>query len=92
MAEKEAIRYQYDSYTPLMKQSNNGMSTLQRSEMSTALKNGTQTSTTIAISSKKPSKTGCCSCQGKKSSTFWAALLTNLGICTLLFGYTLLGN
>ncbi|XP_065086891.1 TWiK family of potassium channels protein 7 [Ochlerotatus camptorhynchus] len=92
MAEKEAIRYQYDSYTPLMKQSNNGMSTLQRSEMSTALKNGTQTSTTIAISSKKPSKSGCCSCRGKKSSTFWAALLTNLGICTLLFGYTLLGS
>ncbi|XP_055604672.1 uncharacterized protein LOC129752909 [Uranotaenia lowii] len=94
MAEKEAIRYRYDSYTPLMKQSsNNGMSTLQRSEMSTALKNGTQTSTTIAISAKKaPSKSGCCSCQNQKSSAFWAALLTNLGICTLLFGYTLLGS
>lgn len=89
MSEKATIRYQYDSYTPFTA---NGVNPLQRSEMSTVLKNVTQTSTTIAISSKKTTKYGCCSCQGKKSSNFWAAILTNLGICLLLFGYTLLGK
>lgn len=89
MSEKATIRYHYDSYTPT---STNGINALKRSEMSTVLKNVTQTSTTIAISSKKTTKYGCCSCRGKKSSNFWAAILTNLGICTLLFGYTLLGK
>ncbi|XP_038120069.1 uncharacterized protein LOC119770036 [Culex quinquefasciatus] len=89
MNEKATIRYQYDSYTPFTA---NGVNPLQRSEMSTVLKNVTQTSTTIAISSNKTTKYGCCSCQSKNSSNFWAAILTNLGICTLLFGYTLLGS
>lgn len=35
---------------------------------------------------------GCCQCMGPKSTAFWVGLLTNLGICTLLFAYTLLGG
>ena len=35
---------------------------------------------------------GCCRCMGPKSTSFWIGLLTNLGICTLLFAYTLLGG
>lgn len=35
---------------------------------------------------------GCCRCMGPKSTAFWIGLLTNLGICTLLFAYTLLGR
>lgn len=35
----------------------------------------------------------CCCCTiSARSASFWASFLTNLGICTLLFGYTLLGE
>lgn len=37
-------------------------------------------------------KKRCCNCMGPKATSFWVSLLTNLGICTLLFGYTLLGS
>lgn len=37
-------------------------------------------------------KRRCCSCMSPKAASFWIAMLTNLGICTLLLSYTLLGN
>ncbi|XP_055639953.1 TWiK family of potassium channels protein 7 [Toxorhynchites rutilus septentrionalis] len=86
MTEKEPVRCQYDSYSALMI---NSKDRPQQSEMNSVLKHGVQKST-ITVVTKKTS--GCCSCQGKKSASFWVTFLTNLGICTLLFGYTLLGS
>lgn len=81
MAEKDSGRYCYEPYPPIGKQQNNGTSSAKNNE---ALK----VSTTV----EKNKKRRCCSCLGPKSSSFWAALLTNLGICTLLLAYTLLGK
>ncbi|XP_055846188.1 uncharacterized protein LOC129912104 [Episyrphus balteatus] len=46
--------------------------------------------------SSRKAKRKCCSCFGRPSTTkpmsFWTGLITNLGICTLLLAYTLLGS
>lgn len=42
--------------------------------------------------SRRNGRGRCCKCLGPKSTAFWLSLLTNLGICTLLFAYTLLGE
>lgn len=34
----------------------------------------------------------CCACNSAQNGPFWVGLLTNLGICALLFAYTLLGK
>ncbi|XP_058059952.1 TWiK family of potassium channels protein 18 [Anopheles bellator] len=97
--------YRYDTYVPLMKSATmkgaKGGPVHRTSETSTVLKGGTQTTMTkhgtTTIHSKEAGPGGgasrCCSCcGGRGSSTFWAALLTNIGICTLLLAYTLLGS
>ncbi|XP_035776325.1 uncharacterized protein LOC118458189 [Anopheles albimanus] len=100
--------YRYDTYVPLMKSGGTmkPVKTVHcSSETSTILKGSTQTTmtkhgtTTIHGSRETGSgrddrgRSRCCSsCGGRGSSSFWATLLTNLGICTLLLAYTLLGS
>uniref|UniRef100_A0A1B0GH38 Putative twik family of potassium channel protein 7 n=2 Tax=Lutzomyia longipalpis TaxID=7200 RepID=A0A1B0GH38_LUTLO len=90
MGDKESGRYHcYDQYPPL-KQNN----TLKR-EPPSSLKAGTSTGSGVpsgAMSGAPNKSRKCCSCLGPKSAPFWVGLLTNLGICTLLFAYTLLGS
>lgn len=89
MAEKDAGRYRYEPYQPLTsKQQNNGgksnepPTTLKLSGNSAKMKNPDE---------KSNNATHCC-CMGPKARSFWISLLMNLGICSLLFGYTLLGS
>uniref|UniRef100_A0A182K1R4 Potassium channel domain-containing protein n=1 Tax=Anopheles christyi TaxID=43041 RepID=A0A182K1R4_9DIPT len=92
--------YRYDTYAPLMMKSATlkGVKAVHcTSETATVLKGGTHTTMTkhsTTIHSKDgTAKSRCCSCcSGRGSSTFWAALLTNIGVCTLLLAYTLLGS
>lgn len=99
MAEKEGGRYMYEPYQPLTsKQQNNGTNSAKRCDPPSSLKPGTSSS----ASNKNANGAGgsgpgentkrCCNCMGPKATSFWVSLLTNLGICTLLFGYTLLGS
>jgi hypothetical protein len=94
MAEKDAVRY--NTYTNVYikpPNPNNAVNTMPRTELTSSLKSGSQTTTTASTSTiklKHSSKRNCCNCT--KSSSFWTSLLTNLGICTLLFAYTLLGE
>lgn len=88
MAEKDAGRYRYEPYQPLTsKQQNNGgksnepPTTLKLSGNSAKMKNPDE----------KTKAKRCC-CMGPKARSFWISLLMNLGICSLLFGYTLLGS
>ena len=91
MAEKDSGRYRYEPYPPLTtKQQNNGASTLKRNEPPSSLK--ASCSKTNADSQVVEAPTRCCSCVGTKKTNFWIGVLTNLGICTLLLAYTLLGN
>lgn len=47
----------------------------------------------LKSASISPDSSKCCCCTiSSRSASFWASFLTNLGICTLLFGYTLLGK
>lgn len=89
MAEKDAGRYRYEPYQPLTsKQQNNGgksnepPTTLKLSGNSAKMKNPDEKTT----NGKR------CCCMGPKARSFWISLLMNLGICSLLFGYTLLGS
>ena len=88
MAEKDAARYRYEPYQPLTsKQQNTGGKAC---EPPTTLKISGNTT-----KGKKPdekSKSKCCCCLSPKARSFWISLLMNLGICSLLFGYTLLGS
>lgn len=97
MAEKDSTRYRYDPYQPLTskQQNNNGTNTLKRCDPSSSLKSG------VAVASgtkpnlptkPKENPKRCCNCMGPKATSFWVSVLANLGICTLLFGYTLLGS
>lgn len=91
MAEKDAGRYHYDPYQPLAaKQHNNGAGTMKACEPPNTLK----LSRTTAMGKKDDDKTSkrCCGCIGPKAQSFWISLLVNLGICSLLFGYTMLGS
>lgn len=88
MAEKDAGRYRYESYQPLTsKQQNNGgksndpPTTLKLSGNAAKMKNPDE-----------QAKAKHCCCMGPKARSFWISLLMNLGICSLLFGYTLLGS
>lgn len=88
MAEKDASRYRYEPYQPLTsKQQNNGGKSC---EPPTTLKIGATTTKVKNPDGKSNSK--CCCCFGPKARSFWISLLMNLGICSLLFGYTLLGS
>ncbi|XP_049280372.1 potassium channel subfamily K member 18 [Anopheles funestus] len=100
MHEKDSHdHYRYDTYAPLMKSATmKGVKAVHcTSETSTVLKGATHTTMTkhsTTIHSKDgTAKSRCCSCcSSRGSSTFWAALLTNIGVCTLLLAYTLLGS
>ncbi|XP_050069644.1 potassium channel subfamily K member 18 [Anopheles maculipalpis] len=100
MHEKDSHdHYRYDTYAPLMKTATmKGVKAVHcTSETSTVLKGGTHTTMTkhsTTIHSKDgTAKSRCCSCcSSRGGSTFWAALLTNIGVCTLLLAYTLLGS
>lgn len=88
MAEKDAGRYRYEPYQPLTskQQNNSGKSC----EPPTTLKISGNTTKGKTPDEKPNSK--CCCCLGPKARSFWISLLMNLGICSLLFGYTLLGS
>lgn len=91
MAEKDSGRYRYEPYPPLTtKQQNNGTNTLKKNEPPTTLKTACSKMNIDDNGSNGSSR--CCSCVGPKTTSFWVGLLTNLGICTLLFAYTLLGK
>lgn len=88
MSDKDNTRpYHYEPYPA----KTNNTSSLKRNE----IKTGSNTSSLIHNQPSKQSGSGskCCCCTiSARSATFWASFLTNLGICTLLFGYTLLGK
>lgn len=91
MAEKDSGRYRYEPYPPLTtKQQNNGTNTMKKNEPPTTLKTACSKMNIDDNGSSGSSR--CCSCVGPKTTSFWVGLLTNLGICTLLFAYTLLGE
>lgn len=86
MAEKDGGRYHYEPFQTLTsKQQNNGTNTLKLCDPPNTLK------ITGIKENCENSKRRCC-CMGPKATSFWLSLLTNLGICTLLVGYTLLGS
>lgn len=100
MTDKDNSRY-YEPYPTLTVKQNNTNS-LKRNEIGASIiKGGSSASSSIHnptnkqsnrdSSSSNSSKCCCCSISAR-SSSFWASFLTNLGICTLLFGYTLLGE
>lgn len=90
------------------KQQNNGSNSVKRCDPPSSLKPGTSSATGGKSANSGGSGVGgaggnggaiggenkkrCCNCMGPKATSFWVSLLTNLGICTLLFGYTLLGS
>lgn len=89
MAEKDSGRYRYEPYPPLTtKQQNNGTNTMKKNEPPSTLKTACSK---VNIDKTNENSSRCCSCMGPKTTSFWVGLLTNLGICTLLLAYTLLG-
>lgn len=92
MAEKDSGRYRYEPYPQLpTKQQNNGTNSLKRNEPPSTLKTSCS-KVNIDKCNDSSSSSRCCTCMGPKAASFWIGLLTNLGICTLLFAYTLLGK
>lgn len=93
MAEKDNTRYRYETYQPLTSaKTNNGSNTLKRMEAAGALKAGPSgTKPGIGPKDHSGNPKRCCNCMGPKATSFWVGLVTNLGICALLLGYTLLG-
>lgn len=88
MTEKDSDRYRFEQYTA--KPCNNvSTGTLKNGDQQLVVAGGSLKTASISTSTKKTKKGCCC---GKSSTTFWFSLLTNLGICTLLFAYTLLGE
>lgn len=86
MAEKDGGRYHYEPFQPLTsKQQNNGTNTLKTCDPPNTLK-------IAGIKENCEKSNRRCCCMGPKATSFWFSLLTNLGICTLLVGYTLLGS
>lgn len=87
MTDKDTRPYHYEPYPGKA----NNTSSLKRNEIKTS----SNASSLIHNPTSKQSGGGskCCCCTiSSRSATFWASFLTNLGICTLLFGYTLLGK
>ncbi|KAK4878356.1 hypothetical protein RN001_010862 [Aquatica leii] len=77
---KDTGHYHYDSY-PIVSKQNNAV-------ISNSLKRDTS-------KPRKPDEITSCKCFGTKKSkrkAFVTGLVTNLGICVLLFGYTLIGS
>lgn len=76
--EKDSSHYCYDSYASISKPTVSNTNSLKRDNKT------------------KKQETSSCNCMGKKTKirtkAFLAGLATNLGICVLLFGYTLIGS
>lgn len=77
--EKDSSHFCYDTYPTVSKSASGNVNSLKRD-----------------TSKNKTQETSSCSCLGKKTKSrgkaFLAGLATNLGICVLLFGYTLIGS
>lgn len=74
--EKDSGRYRYEPYPTVTKQNNGNTGTLKRD-------------------SKDSKQSTCCNCIGSKKSrksNFLQGCATNIGICMLLFMYTLVGS
>ncbi|CRK98167.1 CLUMA_CG011533, isoform A [Clunio marinus] len=88
MADKDNSKtYHYDTY---LAKTNNANS-LKCNETKTCSNASSLMHNPTSKQSIDSSKCCCCTLSSR-SATFWASFLTNLGICTLLFGYTLLGS
>lgn len=87
MTDKDNARpYHYEPYPAKP----NNTNSLKRNEIKT---NSNSSSLIHNPTNKQSSNSKCCCCtMSARSATFWASFLTNLGICSLLFGYTLLGK
>lgn len=76
--DKDLTHYQYEPYPIIAKQNNTNSNTLKRDKR------------------KKSEDITSCKCFGStkksKRKAFFTGLATNLGICILLFGYTLIGS
>lgn len=86
MAEKDSGKYHYEPYTQI-------------SKSSSATANMNMPGPSVKRMSSEPVEqdvngSPCCACGSAPSQNgpFWVGLLTNLGICALLFAYTLLGE
>lgn len=77
-------------YEPYPAKPNNA-SSLKRNEIKTSSNASSLIHNPTKHKSERSSKCCCCTISSR-SATFWTSFLTNLGICTLLFGYTLLGE
>lgn len=77
-------------YEPYPAKPNNA-SSLKRNEIKTSSNASSLIHNPTKHKSERSSKCCCCTIS-TRSATFWTSFLTNLGICTLLFGYTLLGE
>ncbi|XP_044739735.1 TWiK family of potassium channels protein 7 [Chrysoperla carnea] len=78
--EKDSGRYRYEPYPTITKQNNGNTNSLKRDNN---------------LTNKTKCENKRCSCFGRKKSrrrAFITGLCTNLGICSLLFGYTLIGS
>lgn len=76
--EKDTGHYHYEPYPPLVAKQNNNPTTNANKKQET----------------KEEATSSSCKCFGRKSKrkAFFTSLVTNLGICILLFGYTLIGS
>ncbi|KAF7274553.1 hypothetical protein GWI33_012796 [Rhynchophorus ferrugineus] len=79
--EKDSGHFCYEPYPAVTKPNPSNTNSLRRDKSSKSQQKSSETS---------------CNCLGKKtkrkSRAFFAGLATNLGICVLLFGYTLIGS
>lgn len=80
--EKDTGRYRYEPYPQLTKPNNGNTNSLKRDAGS---------------KKEQPEPSSCCKCFGKKKNpskkaSFFTGCITNLGICLLLFVYTLIGS
>lgn len=86
MAEKDSGKYHYEPYTQISKPSVNV-------SMVPGLSHpGPSAKRTNDVIEADTNTSNCCACGGSQTGPFWIGLLTNLGICALLFAYTLLGK
>lgn len=88
MAEKDSGKYHYEPYTQISKSSSATTATMNMPGPSVKRISVEQDDLDVNASP-------CCACGTTNTSQngpFWVGLLTNLGICALLFAYTLLGE
>uniref|UniRef100_A0A336M4Y5 CSON009910 protein n=1 Tax=Culicoides sonorensis TaxID=179676 RepID=A0A336M4Y5_CULSO len=87
MAEKDSGKYHYDPYTQISKSSS------ATAQLNMNLPGPSMKRMSTDSQEQPQSQSPCCACgssAGSQNGPFWVGLLTNLGICALLFAYTLL--